>query len=155
MQGMQRVFSAPHIGQVELAKRALELEGINPTIRNSETGTLAGGLPVGECWVELWVENKDAAAATKILEPLRADRPVDSQPRFCVRCKAELDAEIAVCWSCGAQQPGAEFEELPPAEPITDPKTIPLTGPGKYFLPGLLLLLLVAGVLWLISKAIG
>jgi hypothetical protein len=72
MEGMIKIWSAPQLYQVELAKQKLEDNGIEAfVIDKTETIAHVTG------FAELYVYEKDAAAAEDILQPFYAGETED------------------------------------------------------------------------------
>lgn len=107
---MQKVYAHPDIGMVHLAKNALANHGIEAIIKGEHLASVAGGGSAwNEAWVELWVEDDAQAheAARIIDEATLPDGATDDAPWTCPSCVETVEAQFAVCWNCGHEQPEA------------------------------------------------
>jgi len=56
---MKRIAADPNFASIGLMQSMLEQNGIRTVMRNQELSQLAGALPQGQVWPELWILNDD------------------------------------------------------------------------------------------------
>ena len=99
---MKKLTTAPLLITVTHFKNLLESEGIACRIRNEHLGSIAGEMPLGEIWPELWIVNElDFDRAKQLIDGAAEDES-PSRPWRCKRCGEENEGQFAVCWNCGA-----------------------------------------------------
>ena len=105
---MQKVYAHPDIGMVHLAKNTLANHGIEAIIKGEHlAGVAGGGSAWNEAWVELWVaDDAQAVEAARIIdEATLPEGTTDEAPWTCPSCGETVEAQFAVCWNCGHEQP--------------------------------------------------
>ena len=95
------MFSSFDQTAVYHARNLLENEDISTQIRNAVLSSAMGELPPAECQAELWVQEKDADAATAILQ-----RQASGPDWACAACGETSAPQFTQCWRCGADRPG-------------------------------------------------
>lgn len=113
---MIRVFSAPVAAQAHIVRGALEVQGIGAEVRGEARAPLAGGLPVDQCFAEVWVLEPDAAAAMRVVatfapaggtgelsiaEGLCGGELSEAPEWTCGQCGESSPPNFERCWSCG------------------------------------------------------
>jgi hypothetical protein len=105
---MVKVWSAPHGPIVHLAKAHLESHGIPCMIQGENLARVAGGVPVGDAWVELWVTDESRVdEALMLLKAIEDETGADAEPWRCPTCGEELEPQFTVCWQCGTPREAA------------------------------------------------
>lgn len=99
---MKKICESRIAIELEMQKSLLEQAEISCQIQHAALTTLAGAVPFDQCYASLWVLNDaDVARAEAILA---ASQEV-GEVWICPRCGESVDAELAVCWNCGAVAP--------------------------------------------------
>ena len=81
----------------------LEAEGLEVEVRNDFLAGAMGGLPTDRCWPEIWVPERQQAAAERALERIRAGE-ADGTVWTC-SCGESIEPQFGQCWACGADRP--------------------------------------------------
>ncbi len=119
---MIRVYSSPLLALAHIARDLLAQEGIRAEVRNEGRAALAGGLPVHECFVEVWVPDAEAEGAASALERLLPDAgrgalsfsgsadegwlslpgtPAEETSEWTCGCGEASPLNFERCWACG------------------------------------------------------
>ena len=97
---IKRVYSSPNSIAVAQVRSALEMAGIQCTLRNEYAGGASGELAPLETWPEIWVlRDQDHDRALAIIEQFLAD--VDEADWVCAGCHRSSPATFDFCWHCG------------------------------------------------------
>jgi hypothetical protein len=104
---MYRVYTAPELGMVHLARNLLRTNGIDCVVRGEHLGVAAGGVAPIDTWPELWVPATEVDAARALIEAEMSDLPEVGEEWDCDVCGERIGAQFGLCWSCGAQAPRA------------------------------------------------
>jgi hypothetical protein len=109
---MIKVFGSQVLWEAHLLKEELALEGIEAELRGEVRPALAGGIPIDEAQVELWVVEDKAEGARKIIAASRASG-ARKESLICPKCRELNPSTFEECWSCkesleGAQRGGQE-----------------------------------------------
>ena len=97
---MKRIFSSPDLAAVSALKDTLEAAGIACFISNEVTSALAGGIPQGETFPELWIDDESREAeAGQIIKEWRTPQP-QATPWTCPKCGEKLEPQFTSCWNC-------------------------------------------------------
>lgn len=93
--------------QLAMLKSALESKGIACVTRNEGLWGAAGGVPITECYPELWVLNDDDFEAAKIvLARWQAKQSGHkASPWSCPGCGEPNEGQFELCWNCGSARP--------------------------------------------------
>ncbi len=66
------------------------------------TGAI-GGLPLNECWPEVWVNDEsDFNSAEQLIKI--ALSPAEQNEAWQCRCGESIEGQFEVCWSCGNER---------------------------------------------------
>jgi hypothetical protein len=85
----------------EHVRAVLESAGIECHVANRDLRTLAGAIPIPECWPEVWIEDaSQASAAERLIEELSAPRPAAEGTWRCERCGEASSDRFTSCWKC-------------------------------------------------------
>ncbi|MEW5974585.1 MAG: DUF2007 domain-containing protein [Acidobacteriota bacterium] len=107
---MQRVFTS-HLGdnaEVGMLKEIIEKEGIECVVRNDSLTTALGGVPVTECYPELWVLNdEDLERARQFVEEWLHPRKA-AMSWICASCGEKIEGQFANCWKCGKERESSQ-----------------------------------------------
>ena len=97
------IYSAAEQSSLAVLQSFLAEHGIKTEITNTYLSGAAGELPVFECWPKLMLLDEDQReyAMRLIAEFNKPLSPGMTQWR-CPSCHETVDAELAVCWNCGA-----------------------------------------------------
>ena len=100
---MKLVYTHPSNIVVAQARSALELAGIECTLRNEYAGGAFGELAPIDTWPELWVlRDRDFERANTTLENAQAEvKEADWQ---CDSCQGHSPATFDICWRCGVER---------------------------------------------------
>ena len=99
----------------ELARLALEQEGLEVELVGQQLSTLQGAIPASEVMVELWVDDAQLERAQRVLATTFKENAKDGDVR-CPKCGTSNPTSFDVCWSCQAELSGAERIETPPLQ---------------------------------------
>lgn len=103
---MKKIHESNDISELDLLKSVLEQAGILCEIQNAYLSSLAGAVPFGDCAASLWiVDDGDLPRAEALLAEARTPDENPALPWICPDCDETVDAELAVCWNCGASAP--------------------------------------------------
>lgn len=123
---MLLVYRAPTGLEAHVVRSVLEQHGVPAEVRNEMLAPLAGGLPLTDVMVEVWIPEAHAEAAEDLLDTLRrpseesgrlslSDAParagalseplaepgaVSMHERTCPRCGEDVPPELSECWNC-------------------------------------------------------
>ncbi len=74
-------------------------------MKNEFLGGGVGELPPTEAWPELWVKERDHAAAQTLLDEFFHSSD-DTQPDWlCPACGERIEGQFSNCWRCGGEKP--------------------------------------------------
>ncbi len=117
---MKRVYSSLNSMLVDNMANALEQEGIPCEVRNRNARSAIGELPISSVYVELWVDDEHAEAASRQIEAaIHSDEETSQGESWtCSQCGESIDGSLAECWRCASA--GSEDTSDDEAEPIFD-----------------------------------
>lgn len=99
---MVKLYTSADRVMLGALRTLLENQGIACLVKNELLGGGAGGLPLNDCWPEIWLhEEADLPRARRLLD--EALRP-DLSGRYgwsCPGCGESLEAQFEQCWNCG------------------------------------------------------
>lgn len=99
---MKRVWSGSTLPDTTHFQNLLAQAGIASFIKNRELGGALGDLPIFDCSPELWVlRDADAERAEALLREVVRPARAAGAPWRCPRCRADNEAQFALCWQCG------------------------------------------------------
>jgi hypothetical protein len=104
---MYRVYTAPELGMVHLARNLLRSNGIDCVVRGEHLGMAVGGVAPIDTWPEVWVPSVDAEAARALIDAEMSDVPDSGEEWECDVCGEHVAAHFGLCWSCGTEAPRA------------------------------------------------
>lgn len=82
-------------------KNILEARDIECVIKNERLSSLAGEMPITQCWPELWVKDNLKADYAKELIKTAEQLAQDSDETWvCKNCGEEHSAQFTDCWNC-------------------------------------------------------
>ena len=88
--------------EVESLKEIVEQDGIPCMIKNQQGSSLAGEVPFGEVFPELWVINdNDYSRAQKFLENGEKAKTSETTDWACPKCGENVEGDFTTCWKCG------------------------------------------------------
>ncbi len=102
---MKLLYSSPNALLVNHVRNLLEAADIGVRMKNEFLGGGAGELPPTEAWPELWVKERDFAAAQDLLDDFlhgSEDAPPDW---LCPACGERIEGQFSTCWRCGGEKP--------------------------------------------------
>lgn len=76
-QSLEKVYIAQNIQDAYLVKSLLEENGIESFVRNENTSALAGLIPFGEVFPEVWVLEENSEEAKRIINEEYNEEPTD------------------------------------------------------------------------------
>ncbi|RMH73720.1 MAG: DUF2007 domain-containing protein [Gemmatimonadetes bacterium] len=102
---MKKVYSSPDSLMIGHLKNVLEANGIPAMLKNEHLPGLAGGVPVNECWIELWIlSDIDLEQAEHIIQTALQHHTKDPLPEWqCPSCGETIEGQFARCWNCGTE----------------------------------------------------
>ena len=99
---MKRVFKDADPVLSGFVETLLVNAGIECTVRNQYLGGGVGGIPVNECWPEVWVLNdEDMNAAAELVERFLTTQTTTTSAWTCSQCGEHIEGQFAQCWNCG------------------------------------------------------
>ena len=99
---MKKLFSSPSFTEVGLLKSQLESAAIPCVTRNENLVSVAGSVPVFDCYPELWVlHDGDYPRAEELVAKLRDTSSLVAAPWRCRGCGEEIEGQCESCWQCG------------------------------------------------------
>ena len=97
---MKLIDTSPHAYKIHILRAAIEKEGIECVVNNEQLAQLSGELPLGDCFLELYVADKDADTAMAVYKQMRGDSPVCVALWQCSNCQEEIEDQYNLCWNC-------------------------------------------------------
>jgi hypothetical protein len=95
----------------QILANALQGEGIESVVAGGNSSVASTHRAYFERFTEVWVLREDAERARRVIEALRARTPggdgQQPKPWVCPRCREAVEGGFDLCWSCGAERPGA------------------------------------------------
>jgi hypothetical protein len=102
---MVKILVSSSLIEIEALKSRLEHAGISCFVKNQYTSTLAGEVPFGEVFPELWlVSVDDVQQATDLLDEWRASSDTTREKWTCETCGERHGQQFTHCWNCGNPQ---------------------------------------------------
>ncbi|MDY6911223.1 MAG: DUF2007 domain-containing protein [Chloroflexota bacterium] len=102
---MKRVYSSQGITIVHHFMNILENEGIACLIKNEDLLRAAGGLPLLDCWPELWItDDSQYEQAQAIIEKAVYGQTSTGSTWKCPGCGEEHESQFSDCWNCGTSR---------------------------------------------------
>ena len=99
---MKLVYTTQDLAELSHLKNVLETHGIECFIRGQHLLGAVGGLPVQECWPELWVEDDDQFLKARArLNTINLVTGKDFSDWICNECHEENPGCFSMCWHCG------------------------------------------------------
>ncbi|MFZ2447848.1 MAG: DUF2007 domain-containing protein [Syntrophobacteraceae bacterium] len=85
-------------------KNVLEIHGIECVVQGEYRRSAAGGIPVNEAWLELWIlDDCRLAEARRILAEAENEAVTEREAWRCPKCGEELEGQFDQCWKCGTE----------------------------------------------------
>ena len=111
---MQRIYSHPNPGMVELARGELARHGIAAVVRGEYLAPATGeGAAWADSWPALWMAGDERLP--EAVEVVRAFVAASEEgegeggaPWACPGCGEAVEAAFGACWRCGAERPEAQ-----------------------------------------------
>jgi ribosomal protein S14 len=99
---MDRLYRAKDLAEAHLLRDLLEEDGLHACIVNENLASLAGELPFGLIFPEVWItDSRDLFMARAVLKDyLQRKGAPDRGERRCVACGEESPGNFDLCWSC-------------------------------------------------------
>ena len=99
---MEQVYTSESQITIHHLKNLLEVEGIDCLIKNDQLLSIAGEIPMGEAWPELWVSDKlQVSWAQEIISDYE-NSVSDGESWVCKNCGEEHASQFKDCWNCQA-----------------------------------------------------
>lgn len=97
---MKMIFTSEDSVYLHHLKNMLEAKQIDCIIKNDRLGSIAGEVPVGVCWPELWV--RDAIHETWARELIAESQKYAEENKnwICEDCGEEHSSRFTDCWNC-------------------------------------------------------
>jgi hypothetical protein len=106
---MRELYTSQDRALVYELKAAVESDGIACRVENEALAGVAGGVPPGEAWLQLWVVDDahfDRAAA--ILKELLEGEAAAEETWECPDCGETLQNQFTECWRCAPAAAASE-----------------------------------------------
>lgn len=103
---MKLIFNSIDLVRVNELKGILETAGIACFLGNEASTKLAGGVPIGETFAELWIEDESQFdEALQIKQDWESPQADKGTPWICPKDGEKLDPQFTSCWKCGTKRP--------------------------------------------------
>ncbi len=104
---MIKIYSSQNPMIIHHLKNLLEMEGVHAIIRNENLSTALGSIPATECWVELWIldKNREAEARDIIRKKVQSEESAIRWAWRCPHCGENIEGQFTDCWKCGETRP--------------------------------------------------
>ena len=99
---MLKIHSSLTGMEIHNLKNVLENHGIRCEVRGEFRRAAIGELPIGESFVELWVDDARVEEARRVLG---AAISPSSGPWTCAKCGESVEAGFDRCWNCQTDRP--------------------------------------------------
>ena len=97
---MKMVFTSEDTVYLHHLKNILQAKEIDCVIKNDRLGSLAGEIPMGLCWPELWVVDAMHEAWAKELIAESKSQSDEAHNWLCEGCGEEHSSRFTDCWNC-------------------------------------------------------
>ena len=101
---MIKVYSHENIVQVHHIKNLLESNGIECAIKNEAITSLAGEVPMTECWPQVWLNDDNEKQRSLDLIFNYQEQDQNKENWTCTSCKENIESEFDICWNCGGSR---------------------------------------------------
>lgn len=99
------LYSAADLSSLAILQSYLADHGIVTQLVNTYLSGAAGELPVFECWPKLMLVDEDLRQyATQLIKEFNKPLAAELTTWECPHCHELVNAELAVCWNCGASE---------------------------------------------------
>jgi hypothetical protein len=102
---MKRVYTADNRALAWHIKNILQSNSIEAEVRNDTLHSAQGGIPVNECYPEVWVINEaDELPAAKLIEEQQNSDQAIQKPQWnCSNCGEQNFGQFEICWNCQSE----------------------------------------------------
>lgn len=100
---MKRFYTSADLVAVSELKDLLDAAGIGCFISNEVLSMLAGGVPQGETFPELWIDDSREAEALEIKKQWQSPQ-IEGTAWTCPTCGEKLEPQFTSCWNCGTKK---------------------------------------------------
>jgi len=105
----RKVYSTDSVAMAWHVCNVLEQHDIPALVKNANLYSVAGELPINECWPEVWVKNRlDSRRARQIISALAGSGEDPGEPWQCSNCAEENEGNFAICWNCQSPRDPAD-----------------------------------------------
>ncbi|MCB1671523.1 MAG: DUF2007 domain-containing protein [Gammaproteobacteria bacterium] len=102
---MKRVYTADNRALAWHIKNILESNTVAAEIRNDTLHSAQGGVPVNECYPEVWVVNdSDEETARRLIEEQVESVVAEEAQWLCENCGETNYGQFELCWNCQAER---------------------------------------------------
>jgi len=103
---MKKLYESLNPLMVGHIKNILENSGVACITRNEHLASIAGGIPLSECWYEIWATNDEQYENAKniIRDALSEKEPSERPEWTCSNCGEALGGQFSTCWKCGQER---------------------------------------------------
>lgn len=102
---MKKVFASQDQRLIDHYKNILEINGINPVIRNFYVGKDFEEFMPSACLPELWVLDDEKYIKAKLLIAESPPIPRPGKPWRCIVCGEYIEEYFNQCWKCASSRP--------------------------------------------------
>lgn len=98
---MKLVYTSEDLIFLYHLKNILEARDIDCVIKNERLASLAGEIPLTQCWPELWVKDDlNASYAAELIKTAKQISKNTSETWVCDNCGEEHTIQFTDCWNC-------------------------------------------------------
>ena len=103
---MRKVYESVDSLMFGHIRNLLMNEGIQLFVRNEYLANVKGGIPLNECWYEIWVTNElQYDDAETIIKNALSDEKGAIPHWLCPGCGEKHENQFSACWRCGREKP--------------------------------------------------
>lgn len=102
------ITATANVAEAEMLRSVLEESGVRAFVDGAAANTALSHIGPALGGVKVFVRTVDAEQALEIIEEIRAESNVSTEPWFCGTCEESIDGSFDVCWSCGQDRANAE-----------------------------------------------
>ena len=100
---MELIHTAEDLISIHHIKNLLETAGLESIIKNDRLTSVAGEIPMQNCWPELWlVDESKLELAQKIIAEVKAPES-KGETWVCENCGEKHSAQFSDCWNCNGE----------------------------------------------------
>ena len=107
---MKRVYTADNRALAWHIKNVLQSNSIESEVRNDTLHSAQGGIPVNDCYPEVWILNEaDESLATQLIEEQNKPEQHEQKAEWkCSNCGEQNFGQFEICWNCQSESSNTE-----------------------------------------------